>query len=42
MRFMNHATIDMMIERDKVNNEYYTCPTYNYLVEDGLNVVSMV
>jgi len=35
--FVN-AAIDMMIEQDKVNNEYYTCPTYNYLVRDKLNI----
>ena len=27
-----------MIEKDVVNNEYYTCPTYNYLVKENLNV----
>lgn len=26
------AAIDMFIERDQVNNEYYTCPTYNYAI----------
>lgn len=28
------ATIDMMIHRDQVNFEYYTCPTYNYLIKE--------
>lgn len=27
------AAIDMFIERDRVNNEYYTCPTYNYAIK---------
>lgn len=27
------AAIDMIIERDRVNNEYYTCPTYNYAIK---------
>lgn len=35
--FVN-AAIDMIIEKNKINNEYYTCPTYNYLIEDQLNV----
>lgn len=32
------AAIDMLIECDRVNNEYYTCPTYNYLVRSGKKV----
>lgn len=32
------AAIDMFIERDRVNNEYYTCPTYNYLIKAGKKV----
>jgi dTDP-glucose pyrophosphorylase len=35
-RYFVDAAIDMIIERDTVNSEYYTCPTYNYLVKDGL------
>lgn len=27
------AAVDMFIERDRVNNEYYTCPTYNYAIK---------
>ena len=30
--FVN-AAIDMIIGQDKVNNEYYTAPTYNYLIK---------
>lgn len=26
------AAIEMMLQQDRVNNEYYTCPTYNYLI----------
>ncbi len=29
--FINGA-IDMIARKDKVNNEYYTCPVYNYLI----------
>lgn len=35
--FVN-AAIDMLIERDRVNNEYYTCPTYNHAIKDGLMI----
>ena len=35
--FVN-AAVDMIIDGDKVNGEYYTCPTYNYLVKEGLSV----
>ena len=31
--FVN-ASVDMIIENDRVNNEFYTCPTYNYLIRD--------
>jgi len=29
--FVNGA-VDMIIENDRVNNEFYTCPVYNYLI----------
>ena len=32
------AAIDMIIKQDRVNNEYYTCPTYNYMIRDGKRV----
>ena len=32
------AAIDMFIERDRVNNEYYTCPTYNYVIAGGKRI----
>jgi len=32
------ATIDMIIENDRVNNEFYTCPTYNYAIKDGAKI----
>lgn len=32
------AAIDMFIERDRVNNEYYTCPTYNYAITGGKKI----
>jgi UDP-N-acetylglucosamine diphosphorylase / glucose-1-phosphate thymidylyltransferase / UDP-N-acetylgalactosamine diphosphorylase / glucosamine-1-phosphate N-acetyltransferase / galactosamine-1-phosphate N-acetyltransferase len=32
--FVNSA-IDMIIENDRVSNEFYTCPTYNYLINEN-------
>ena len=32
------AAIDMILERDRVNNEYYTCPTYNYMIQKGRRI----
>jgi dTDP-glucose pyrophosphorylase len=32
------AAIDMLIARDRVNNEYYTCPTYNYAIQAGKKI----
>jgi NDP-sugar pyrophosphorylase family protein len=35
--FVNGA-IDMIANKDKTNSEYYTCPTYNYMIREGLKV----
>lgn len=32
------ASIDMIIENDRVNNEFYTCPTYNYAINKGSKI----
>ncbi|RDC54317.1 lipopolysaccharide biosynthesis protein [Pedobacter chinensis] len=32
------AAIQMIIENDRVNNEFYTCPSYNYAIRDGKNI----
>lgn len=32
------AAIRMIIENDRVNNEFYTCPTYNYMIADGKKI----
>tara|TARA_B110000879_G_C11118651_1_gene490721 strand:+ start:560 stop:1294 length:735 start_codon:yes stop_codon:yes gene_type:complete len=32
------ASIDMIIENDRVNNEFYSCPTYNYAIQDGSKI----
>lgn len=35
--FVN-AAVDMMVRGDRVNNEFYTCPTYNYAIQEGLKI----
>lgn len=32
------AAIQMIIENDRVNNEFYTCPTYNYAIAQGKKI----
>lgn len=32
------AAIQMFIENDRVNNEFYTCPTYNYLIRNDRKI----
>jgi dTDP-glucose pyrophosphorylase len=32
------AAIEMILNQDRINNEYYTCPTYNYLIKDGKRI----
>lgn len=33
-----NACIDMIIENDRVNNEFYTCPTYNYAIKENAKI----
>ncbi|OGR65134.1 MAG: lipopolysaccharide biosynthesis protein [Elusimicrobia bacterium GWB2_63_22] len=35
--FIN-AAIDMIAANDRVNNEFYTCPTYNYAIREKLKI----
>ena len=35
--FVN-AALDMIIENDRVNNEFYTCPVYNYLIKEDKKI----
>jgi len=35
--FVNGA-IDMIINNDRVNNEFYTCPVYNYLISKNMKI----
>ncbi len=32
------GAIDMIINNDRVNNEFYTCPVYNYAIADGKTI----
>jgi NDP-sugar pyrophosphorylase family protein len=32
------ASLDMIIENDRVNNEFYTCPTYNYAIKENAKI----
>lgn len=32
------AAIEMIIRNERTNNEFYTCPTYNYLIEHGRRI----
>lgn len=35
--FVN-SSIDMIVRNDRVNNEFYVCPTYNYAIADGKKI----
>lgn len=30
--------VDMIVRNDRVNNEFYTCPIYNYAIKDGKKI----
>ncbi|EAH5272785.1 lipopolysaccharide biosynthesis protein [Campylobacter jejuni] len=32
------SAIDMIIENDRVNDEFYTCPVYNYAIKSGAKI----
>ncbi len=32
------AAVDMIVRNDRVNNEFYTCPVYNYMIANGLRI----
>ena len=33
-----NAIVQMIIENDRTNNEFYICPAYNYLIQDQMRV----
>lgn len=38
--FLKQAIADMIKAKDTVNDEYYTCPTYNYMIKRGMRITS--
>ncbi len=34
------SAIEMIVNQERVNGEYYTCPVYNYMIKKGLRVGS--
>ncbi|MGV1896706.1 glycosyltransferase family 2 protein [Agrobacterium vitis] len=32
------ATVDMIANNDRINNEFYTCPVYNYMIDEGARI----
>ncbi|WP_230370260.1 glycosyltransferase family 2 protein [Paludibacterium denitrificans] len=34
------AAIEMILHQDRVNNEYYTCPAYNYLIKNNKKIIT--
>ncbi len=37
-RFFVEGGMDMILRNDRTNNEFYTCPTYNYLIARGKRI----
>lgn len=37
-RYFVEYSIDMIIRNERVNNEFYVCPVYNYLIKDGMKI----
>jgi hypothetical protein len=33
-----NGVLDMVARNDRVNDEFYTCPVYNYLIKAGLKI----
>lgn len=37
-RYCVDYAVDMIVRNDRVNNEFYTCPIYNYAIRDGRKI----
>ncbi len=37
-KYFVNASIDMIIENERVNNEFYTCPAYNYAINENKKI----
>ena len=33
-KYFVNAAIDMIVENERVNNEFYVCPVYNYAIRN--------
>lgn len=40
-KYFVDSAIEMIINNDRVNNEFYTCPVYNYLIKDNKKIITM-
>ncbi|MCX2718544.1 glycosyltransferase family 2 protein [Lentiprolixibacter aurantiacus] len=38
-RFFVNSAIDMIVANDRSNNEFYTCPVYNYSIREGKRIL---
>ena len=37
-KFFVENALDMIVRNDRVNNEFYVCPVYNYLISSKKNI----
>ena len=37
-KYFVNAALDMIVHNDRVNNEFYTCPTFNYAIKQKLKI----
>mgnify|MGYP003990354325 CR=1 FL=1 len=37
-KYFVSAALDMIIQNDRVKGEFYTCPTYNYMIGEGRRI----
>jgi len=37
-KFFVDSAIDMIVRNERVNGEFYVCPTYNYCIKEGLKI----
>jgi len=37
-RYFVNASVDMIVQNERVNNEFYVCPVYNYAIKNGNDI----
>ncbi len=37
-KYFVDSALDMIVNNDRVNNEFYTCPVYNYAIKEGKRI----